>query len=812
MRIAILVLLATLLLLGAVIAYLVQDSEPGIPLDHPATADPVSEPARMTGPETTGETRTEPAVPAPKARPKAAPEKSKSILEIEVQKADLTPVAEARVVVFRNDEVLGSGKTDEKGVVRFDGFTGAAMVVAAPANSPPFITDLPNSEGKQRISLPGGAMVAGVVRVNGNLPAQPLQLSLWTDRDTDHDAILPAAVRKIIGAGRSHWRHLQAITDDAGRFQFRGLPTAWSGNLTFPRGYATDSDRRGFKRTRTLKHPDSNVVLELLRLPRVSGRVVGGPDRKGLARARVGFSYASEESGAGGRNVKTDESGRFQVTIPLVRYTRATLTAAGPRGLRRREIQIDLPLERDRDVGDIAVGSLTEVRLLVKSKDGRPLTGVVAVAGRNAQVHSPPTNEHGKIRLRVAEDEKDVTVAAIGYEARKVALPKPTPDPLTVILQRSTKLTVRVECPGGNLGGLSLRVETKKRAFATEHGGPEQTHLAAGASEWGDGTVGSIGIQVHYNLEPKGIVMVPDVLPHVLVRLAAWNPISGEIAVREVRLDPGEWKEEHMVLSKPPRKLSGLVVGPDGKPLQGAVVKATGDDKRRVEERTDKAGRFELKSIFRSTVHLLLSKSGYAPRSFRDYPLPAEDRPCRFMLHPGSTVKLTVVDTLGQTPEDTDVSVSLPGFEPWQKKKPFRYIYLEKGKGVVRGLPPGPVTFKVEIGGKIYDFPHDSNREFATLKVPAHGRVRVGYDLPMKRSLSYRIRLVPEESKGAEVVHWIAGTGRDIVRFPAVLPGRYTVLCDYPDENSETETYLTLPARGKVVVEAHRESRIELKR
>jgi hypothetical protein len=100
-------------------------------------------------------------------------------------------------------------------------------------------------------------------------------------------------------------------------------------------------------------------------------------------------------------------------------------------------------------------------------------------------------------------------------------------------------------------------------------------------------------------------------------------------------------------------------------------------------------------------------------------------------------------------------------------------LILEDGRALAEGLPSGAVTFQLELAGKAYAHPHDTNLSKKRIVLPAHGRVQIRWSERTAAQLSRKLILTPKSDRGAPLVSWLMHGSAGHLVFPSVLPDEY---------------------------------------
>ena len=131
------------------------------------------------------------------------------------------PLADARVLAFRDQDVLGEGRTDAEGWVRLGTLDGPGYLALVPKGQVP-LHQPSTLAGVQRLRYPRGETVAGRLLVGDAPPEGPLEVTLRTSSQVGF--YFPRSVHRALGSPPKGMTVLETRTDPQGRFRFEGLP------------------------------------------------------------------------------------------------------------------------------------------------------------------------------------------------------------------------------------------------------------------------------------------------------------------------------------------------------------------------------------------------------------------------------------------------------------------------------------------------------------------------------------------------------------------------------------------------------------
>ncbi len=393
-------------------------------------------------------------------------------LVVRVDHAVGRPATGARVALYDGPTLLGHGVLDVDGRWSHPGDDAAAELFVLGVTPAAARFELSPARGTHALTLPVGAHLEGVVRVDGAPPGTPFPLVLsGLDRVSERvllegrDELPPPAARpgELTSSVYDGF-----LTDGTGRFLVSGLEPGAELSLRWPRTYVLESpDDPPFPRV----VPAEGVVIPL-RSPRMLvGRVVHADGRPAvdaevsatLRYERTGAAVSGMSRGYGGRPVDAD--GRFRIALhdPFggVRHLDDdegevsgvvlgvdVVADAGPDGVARAGVE-DLSVDRDHDLGDLVLERAASVTLLVRAPDGAPVAGALVRAESTLDARTEETDAEGRVVVDLGRaDLATATIVAPGFHTARVALPEHGADvPLVVRLERTTSVRVVAHGP-----------------------------------------------------------------------------------------------------------------------------------------------------------------------------------------------------------------------------------------------------------------------------------------------------------------------------------------------------------------------------
>ena len=468
------------------------------------------------------------------------------------------------------------------------------------------------------------AKVAGKIWVNGHEPRQPIEI--WIDR----------------------WFYAQSRTwtDDAGRFEFRGLPEDWYGSVVLPNEYALEGPRdenasaegEPDERDRpirfrvmpfeykwdapvgwkiALNKPESTLEIRLVERPAIKGRLLRGDDvLRATGRVQqVGARFISSWS------FRCDwASGRFCIPVKDS-AEEIKIWVSDEFGMGSRVIELNGPFQGIRDLGDLVLSPTYGVAFRVRDSVGRPIRDAQAVAAGTTS-NSGPTDEEGRGRLILDTQVDTIVVGAIGYAATEVTVPDDASQLVEVMLPLTNQLIVETRLAdgsrAGSYDGIYVNLISRQSMAGSNSDSADVAYWAAGATQsiyqanMGDGANYACG----HKPDSSGRVLIVGLAPGTDIRVQL-RSIGLDELLDEITVAMGAAGVETLTLQAPePSTFEGVVRTEDGHAVAGATVFAiaVGGQSDGETIATDSDGRFRIKRVFASQVRLAISKDGFEDR------------------------------------------------------------------------------------------------------------------------------------------------------------------------------------------------------
>jgi RNA polymerase sigma factor (sigma-70 family) len=685
--------------------------------------------------------------------------------------------------------------TGRDGTVEFAPDEGQGVLRVEGGARPPLLRQVTKLVGEERVVLPRGMAVSGVLTIDGAPAPAGLELHLASYGNADSFPLPERAAQWLL---LNSWRYGAIATTDArGAFAFHGLPADWRGGLDLPQSLwvmvadvaAMNTDSPNSLR---LEAPREGLVVAATRMETVSGRVVWDDTGEPIAEAGMNCGAVFENGEVSSMfGHAADRSGRFAVGFfpshsnsiarwldpekrsPIVRCTFAVIA---PGAAQTKLVEVGREQIRSRAEVLIRVPRAAVSHFLAVDDQQRPIAG--ARVRTSTPGISAPTGADG--RGTFAGPRNDLLIGAPGYAVIRgvpsTAAAGTAADPLTFVLGKDNALQVHLRTPAGApVTDVSVMFRSKGPLFLGRSMQSELDREFGSTQAWGsvnfdtapDGTQRITSAAQNAEPDRRGDIVLHSLEPGVPCTVVALDYLATTVATAEfVTPARGVALSLDLVVAAAPRRIVARVMTRDGAPLADAKVKITAGDGQ-FTGNTQRDGRFEFTNSYTDVpVRLTVSHPGYAAQQSGELARARDGEVNEFRLVRGNTVRVTVRDAANAiVPVHIAIDMAEPLTDTWQTLAPGDYAFAD--------LPPGDVVFACTIGGERFELRHDTSKPEAVLHVPTPGRIAI----PRPEGL-------PDPKTGACAV-WI--TCLDAARAPVqasftageesllLLPGRYRV-------------------------------------
>lgn len=626
--------------------------------DHADVAAPGEDPNRSQRRERPDERTAESDSHEAPAAPAAT-----SSMQIRVRRADGLSTAGTHVVAWHDEIVECSGDAGVEGAVELPWSEAARKAVVAAPSHPLVWTEIPAGASVHEVVVPANASVEGVVRVDGLAPRESVEVRLALSDGTPWCAsdALPPAVSARLGAGRGLWTsNVPARTDADGRFVFTGLSPGRGVHVVIPQGFVFRDTRAHPYRFVETDVPAQGVFLDLLALPRFTGRVVTSEGTP-VVNAVVVLS-GTHATGEFASQTKSGADGRFVVCAPFLDPRSLAVTVTDADGRAERRTPIDATSESSRDLGEVRLADVRTVEVRVRDVDGQPVSGAIAVEAHQV-VSGAPTDGEGRATLRVWGDPPRVHVGANGFVSAPLDVTTGAAEPIDVVLSRAAVLEVKVNGgPNLRLSTFRLDLSSPGALFDSPRGKYDEiASLTGGASAVAEGSPDGRSASIRLEARDRPQFVVSGLRSAVPVRLRLLDIVGTVHADREISLAAGERRV--VVLDVPaPRPFGGTVVDGAGNPVANACVQLSqpdvADDWITVSGPpvlTTRDGRFAFQEIRTGRLRVAVSAAGHPVWTHLALDIPESGRELVVRLEPARRLRVTLRDATGAPVDDAVV-------------------------------------------------------------------------------------------------------------------------------------------------------------
>lgn len=728
-------------------------------------------------------------------------------VEFEVRTSLDRPLAGARLLLFRSEEVLGKRECDAAGLAHFDADGGSAQMIVVAKDVPATSRSVTLAAGRQVITLERGVFVSGRVRTVDQSSLEGVRLTLTSDRPLVDESSWPAEVKSELDK-----LHLVANTNDSGQFEFTGLGSPWSGKLELSETHellavsgvswtpGSDSIR--------LDDPIEGLLLDVAALPMARGRVVlsaGGP---GAEHASVNGSLTfeqaigDEEAISANFNGRTDKDGRFALPIqrndsngpgdprqrsPWPQLRAATLSIDGGENIPRRRLELSgAQLPENFDFGELVLERGGTLQFIVVDALAKPLAGAV---GRLDGERSEPTDENGHSSIAYAPGvNRPLSVSLDGYRDGRVDVPKEVSDALNVVLTRTNRLTVVVTGPD-EVPIVDVAVQVSGQV-------PQNRRGRGRANE--------------QRTDGQGKTTFSDLPVGTPTRVSVRDAIGGVVADQSITLGAEEWRTLPIQVAHALLAFSGVVRDEAGLALAEASIEfgvSQGRNNNNVSTRSDADGRFSFSGLNNPVGTLRVRKSGFAPVTIVDFQIPPPGVIADIRMERGLRLTLRVVDERGAPVRGENLRLELAGERPFQGRRStdnewdFSNLPRESMKaiGVV-----GAREYRQDIE------PLNGNQDF---RVPVQGGLEVGLRLdPALLQAPLRIVLRARDDRRIGLTQNLEPVAFQTRKYEPVLPGEYQLNVSQFQQTDQRGEWVNIGATQKITIAPGASQHIELER
>lgn len=663
--------------------------------------------------------------PPPASGEEAAPELQD--VHVTVTRADGGSSAGGSVIVCGDGLEPVFATLDAKGHTTLAGSLLERTVIVSVSGMPPVWRAVPPRAAELAVTLPSGASLAGVVRVDGETPREPLRIALSASTTVLPEERFDGATwARLRGEGLGSTTFC-ATTDKEGGFRFDGLRAEGAAWLLAPTGHVVLSGHGSADGARmSVEVADQAVTFPLERLDRVTGRAVVADPRGAVAGAVVSVT-SLRRIGNTVINVNTattcDGGGRFSVFLPGGDAFDVKVTVAHPDGSGATPVVLPSARARDTEAGDVTLARQRTMKVSVRDASGAPVEGAVGTIPGPKYVTTGPAGPDGLLTVTLAGPRVRVLVSAPGFEER--ALESAGTD-ATVVLERAATLVVHVTGPGGGRAGAAmLMLETGAAPFATPEGGVPVTLTATGGAAIGATRTGGDEMLCMVRLDQEDRARISSLRAGQSAKVSLIGPLGEVAAQREVRLVDASEVAVELAFATPAGAVTGCVLDPAGTPVAGAWLRIAApepvDSFLRIVQIADASaetgadGRFRFEGMRGGRFALLCGAQGFATRRVDADAAHAKELVVR--LERGREVSIHLEDDAGDAIPDARVLLTADRYATFARGMgddgPWTAGQREAGVYVAADVGRERLEIVVVRGGETRRFPLDADADEA---------------------------------------------------------------------------------------------------
>ena len=671
--------------------------------------------------------RTQRELPAPGAEVAALE------LELIVVSADGVPVPGARLVIFRDQEILADAIGDEHGAAHFAAGIGVAEVAVFAKSWPLVRAPVGLEAGQRSVTLPDGTTLGGWAFVNGTLPAEPIELHFQSVRIPDDIARLPKSVNERLRPMLFQRGNHFTLTDAQGAFRFRGLLPDARGALSWEGPYYLESAGQ-----QASTWEETSLEIEALR-PDLELRLSMGielrlrvVDPAGAAVPSAGIRITHVRQKERGQSTSlfsavADDQGRYRRSLGRTPPTSLEIQLTRPDGSAAATHALVPPagLQGIWDVGDLALLSTRTLVVLVQDSEGAPIGGAQATPQPSQAATKARSDAQGRLDVSIGTGDDHILVQALGYRSVAVEVP-PDAARVVAVLAKTSLLEFKLaDDEPSDPKQLSIRVFGAAPIFSDELPGELPALQVTGSTSREKEPQGTASYKTGVDHE-DGRWKVASLMPGIALK-AELSGRNGPVlaAVDIAPLAAAEHRIVELRLDRRPKTLRVLVQGPDQQPMPLAKVRLEDALQRSVlSTRTDANGGCEFSSLYADRYTLSVEAEGYPPSSVFGIAIPPEELTVVLEQPHALSIELVELDGSPMTgPADVLVGATAD--------TRVKGVRTAPGRWEVKGLPSGEVTIEA-VNGK---FPklsqlHDMAVPFVRIVVGHPGRVHARVALP----------------------------------------------------------------------------------
>lgn len=539
-----------------------------------------------------------------------------------------TPVPEATIVLFRENDMLAQGKTDANGLAKFTAQEGAGEYVIDVTGWEIARGELELSAGRRTLTLAEGGVVAGTILVDAGAPSAPMELTWSSANRKIRPPALPQAVEQTLYEARGKRWFLPTRTNADGSFAFRGLAADAAGSIQWAEPYFMEGkDQPQDDREFAVPAPRRDLLLRLITGVEVHLRVVD-PMGAALPGAVVGWkrdNNTETTTRSSSSSGKANSEGRFVYAYAPEPSDKFSFTVSTSEGAAEKTYGFIPPpgLRGVWDLGDLATRATRELSVLVQDTQGQPIPGAKAMSWPAPNQRSNQVSDAtGHITISIGADDTEIVMHAFGYESAHVAVPAQASEVIAT-LNRVCVIEFKIQGFTGDTQGLSVELTGAAPMFVDG----DKTDLQGTPRMEGGGWSSGLrdGIPYLESRPPKfGPWRIAGLTPSQVIHATL---LGGGKTLCEVEIAPlaaGEQRTIALRLDEVSKSLRVRVLSPAAEQLTAASVYLIAGTNvlNSQDHNVDVNGAIEFKSLYCDRYALYVLATGHASKCIMLRPIP----------------------------------------------------------------------------------------------------------------------------------------------------------------------------------------------
>ncbi len=430
--------------------------------------------------------------------------------QIRVLNPNRTPLFNARVVLYEDDNILGYGSTKIDGYLRPEGISHERTQYSYAILTPewPVKVGTIDLEQGNEIVFEEGKELSGVVAIEGDVNFRSLKL-FYLQRASLNPK-LPKLVKAKLWNKRREERRLFCHVAPDGTFRFQGLPANSRGQFILAPGFGFDDGTAKFRRRRKVRELTTKSKLKVVALSQFTGKVIASKNGAPIAGQLLSLKTFNEDGLLREQPTAiTNSKGEFVLSVEYAHFKEAQVF------LLRGGTTIALPRQgyfRDTiHLGDIPVPALVAWPYQVFGANDEPIINPKIAVGTHV-LRSKRQNGKGFVAT-LDPSVSEVFVGAKGYQAKRVPVHNLGSEPQRITLEKTNALRISADFSGG-LKMSQIRIRGDHDLLPKDYHKQLIGRLYGLRSLYLDATFTDEGTQITLKYRPGKQVTLPNFTPN----------------------------------------------------------------------------------------------------------------------------------------------------------------------------------------------------------------------------------------------------------------------------------------------------------